>query len=358
LCGLLVTLLLAGCRLPGEVAPTVKIGLVAPFEGRYRYVGYDVIYAVRLALREANAAGGVGGYSVELIAYDDGADPAMASRQARKLAADPLVVAAIGHFREDTTASALSEYAEAGIPLLAPAVLAPDLTQGEGPVFRLGPPVGAVASAVRHQLATQGVSQVALVSEGGPLGSALLADNWPSQMQLGPIVSLAEADWLKQIQASDADAVFFDVDPIRAGEAIKALREAGWRGGLLGGPELGTTDFAAVAGEAAAEATYVTPWPSPTDVTRAAAFVAAYREVSNGLTPGPLALPAYEAARALIEAVRQDFASHQAPSRRGVADALSAVETQGLLGVITFDAEGNSKAAPLHWYQVGESDDR
>ena len=60
------------------VRPTVKIGLVAPFEGRYRYVGYDVFYAVRLALQEVNAAGGVGGYHVELVAYDDGADPAMA----------------------------------------------------------------------------------------------------------------------------------------------------------------------------------------------------------------------------------------------------------------------------------------
>jgi len=87
-------------RFPGTVRPTVKIGLVAPFEGRYRYIGYEVIYGVRLALREANHAGGVGGYNVELVAYDDGADPTMASEQARKLAVDPEVVTAIGHFRE------------------------------------------------------------------------------------------------------------------------------------------------------------------------------------------------------------------------------------------------------------------
>src|SRR5437773_8430394 len=46
--------------------PIVKIGLVAPFEGRYRDVGYEVIYAVRLAVREANASGGVAGFAVEL----------------------------------------------------------------------------------------------------------------------------------------------------------------------------------------------------------------------------------------------------------------------------------------------------
>src|SRR5688572_12765648 len=51
--------------------PMIKIGLVAPFEGRYRDVGYEVVYAVRLAVREANARGGVAGHVVELIALDD-----------------------------------------------------------------------------------------------------------------------------------------------------------------------------------------------------------------------------------------------------------------------------------------------
>ncbi len=65
LCVAYCVLLLTGCQFPGTVRPTVKIGLVAPFEGRYRYVGYDVIYAVRLALHEANAAGGVGSPPLE-----------------------------------------------------------------------------------------------------------------------------------------------------------------------------------------------------------------------------------------------------------------------------------------------------
>ena len=133
-------ILLTACQFPGSVRPTVKIGLVAPFEGRYRYFGYDVIYAVRLALREANAAGGVAGHYVELVAYDDGADPAQAIEQARKLAVDPAVVAAIGHFREDTTSAALSVYAEVGIPLLAPAVLWSAQAEEQGQIHYPGIP--------------------------------------------------------------------------------------------------------------------------------------------------------------------------------------------------------------------------
>ncbi len=85
---LCLLLLLAACRASGATRPTVKIGLVAPFEGRYRYVGYGLFAAVRLALREANAAGGGGTppYSVELVAYDDGADPEMARQQGGEMA--------------------------------------------------------------------------------------------------------------------------------------------------------------------------------------------------------------------------------------------------------------------------------
>lgn len=130
-------LITACCWLAGACAvtrPTVKIGLAAPFEGRYRAVGYDVIYAVRLAVREANAAGGVAGYSLELVALDDSGDPEQAVTQARKLAVDPQIVAVLGHWLDVTTVAAAPEYARAGLPLLATA--AGPLPDG---VYRLWP---------------------------------------------------------------------------------------------------------------------------------------------------------------------------------------------------------------------------
>ena len=352
LCFLLLAVL-GGCCLPERVRPTVKLGLVAPFEGRYRYVGYDVIYAVRRALREANAAGGVGGYNVELVAYDDGADPAMAVEQARKLAADPEVVAAIGHFREETTAAALSAYAEAGIPLIAPALLDPALTWGEAAVYRLGPPAGVVASALLHQLRGLGHSRAALVTEGGPLGTALQRGAQRYRLAIGLVVSPENADWLVEMKASNAEVVFCDADPVTAGEVVAAVRGAGWKGVFLGGPDLAAPDFVAVAGEAAEGAVFVTPWPLPVDIPGGADSVAAYQAVSGGVPPGPLALPAYEATWGLLEALEQDTAAHGAPTREGVTVALPAIERDGLLGHITFDAGHNWSDAPLYWYRVG-----
>lgn len=99
--------------------PVVKIALVAPFEGRYRNVGYEVIYAVRLAVREANANGGVAGYSIELMAFDDAGNVDAAVEQARKVVADPQVLGVIEHWRGATTTAAATEYDLAGLPLLA-----------------------------------------------------------------------------------------------------------------------------------------------------------------------------------------------------------------------------------------------
>lgn len=110
-------LFVTGC-LPPALPRVIKIGLVAPFEGRYRAVGYDAIYAARLAVREINAAGGVAGWNLELTAYDDRADPTMARAAAHNLVIDPDVIAVIGHYRQESLAAAGDVYVDAKLPLL------------------------------------------------------------------------------------------------------------------------------------------------------------------------------------------------------------------------------------------------
>jgi ABC-type branched-subunit amino acid transport system substrate-binding protein len=101
-----------------SVAPVVKIGLVAPFEGRYRNVGYDVIYSARLAVREINEAGGIGGTRVALVALDDTGNPEYAEATARSLGIDPAVVAVVGHWLPETSDAARLIYAQDKVPFL------------------------------------------------------------------------------------------------------------------------------------------------------------------------------------------------------------------------------------------------
>lgn len=116
--GLLWLLLTLTACLPPSLPPVVKIGLVAPFEGAERAIGYDAIYAARLAVREINAAGGAAGWRLELVAYDDQGDADLARSAARNLAVDPDVLAVIGHYRPASTAAAQTVYREVGLPLL------------------------------------------------------------------------------------------------------------------------------------------------------------------------------------------------------------------------------------------------
>jgi hypothetical protein len=89
-------LLCAACD--GARPPALtRIALLAPFEGRYREVGYNALYAARLAFQDGD------GSHIELLAVDDGGDSAHAVDRARALASDPLVkvVVALGYATTD-----------------------------------------------------------------------------------------------------------------------------------------------------------------------------------------------------------------------------------------------------------------
>jgi hypothetical protein len=79
-----VVLLLLLCSACSRTPSTARVALLAPFEGRYREIGYNALYAARLALADTP--------QVELLAVDAGASVV---DRARALAADPQVVAAV-----------------------------------------------------------------------------------------------------------------------------------------------------------------------------------------------------------------------------------------------------------------------
>lgn len=147
-----------------SVDPVVKIGLVAPFEGRQREVGYDVLYSARLAVREINEAGGIGGKRVALVALDDGGRDEFAQATAQSLAIDPGVVAVVGHWQSGTTAAAQPVYDQHDLLLLPggqppfgpmdPAFLPPEFTAAYADVTPFdempGPYAGAAYEAFQN----------------------------------------------------------------------------------------------------------------------------------------------------------------------------------------------------------------
>lgn len=84
----LLLLILTACAVT-HTPPLSRIALLAPFEGRYREIGYDALYAARLALAESGRA------NIDLLAVDDGGTARIALDRAHALADDPLVKAVI-----------------------------------------------------------------------------------------------------------------------------------------------------------------------------------------------------------------------------------------------------------------------
>lgn len=135
--------LLSGCTVfRGEQVR--KIALLAPFEGRYREIGYDALYAVRLAIADS------GFTTIDLLAIDDGGSVESAIDRAHAIQQDSAieVVVALGSF---STASEVqvaygdtpviivghwnAEPQQANIVVLANAELSAELNYHENSVF-------------------------------------------------------------------------------------------------------------------------------------------------------------------------------------------------------------------------------
>jgi branched-chain amino acid transport system substrate-binding protein len=316
-------LLLVACvpRLP----PIVKIGLIAPFEGRYRYQGYDAVYAARLAVREINAAGGAGGQRLELVAYDDRGDPELARVAARNLAVDPAVVAVIGDYRQESTAAAAEVLADAGLPLIAIGAWMPPGTEG---VWHLAPAPLTMAAVM-----LQAVPETAAGRTWGE----------------GPVVEALQA--LGDNAETGEQTLLSLAPPVLTAERLLEEEERGWQGRLVGGPELASSTFIEISGAAGEGARFVTPYPLPGDLPAMEAWIESYRDVGPHVPePGPYALPTYDAVYLLAEAMTA-AAGERAPTRASVARVLPTVGWEGQLGRVSWEGGTFWGEAPLYLYE-------
>jgi branched-chain amino acid transport system substrate-binding protein len=352
----LVTILtLAGCRFrfPGSTQPLLKIGLVAPFEGRFRARGYAVLYAVKLAVRQWNEAGGAGGYRVELVALDDSGNPAVAVQQARKLAVDGDVLGVLGHFSEETTLAAAPEYAAQGLALVAPGVGAEAITAA-GWVVRLGPSNQRYGyEAARYAIEDLSAARLAVLRGQDELADVFVA----SVRQLGGAVVLDEAitddGWLSRLVEVSPDLVFLAGDAMEGAGVISLARRAGVEATFLGGPSLGDRPLIQVGGALTEGTVYLAAAPAGSDLSGGEAFVAEY-QVLAGHAPGPRATLAYEATHLLLDVIaRAAGQSSHRPSRSEVWQRLlDGQPYEGFLGRLVFDGDGEPVGGPIAVYRI------
>lgn len=325
ICALLCLVLLASCT---STRPTLKIGLIAPFEGVHRTLGYEVLGAVRLAVQQQNAAGGVAGYGIELAALNDDGVPATAARQVAALAADPGVVAIIGPWQMETAQAAAPALQAAGLAAIIPAPL-PDADLALAPnAYRLFAGDDALAQALLTAIPT-----------GARLETRGAAVAWSSRLTI-------------LLPTPDPAATTVIVLTGDAEDVARQLTISPCVGTMtlcLAGPSAGEPLVTARTGDAANGLLWVTSLTRPACDGQAADFCQAY-QTATGAAPGAYAALAYDAAAVLFAAIE---ASAQ-PQRVDVLATLGSIVRQGVSGIIRFSAQRSWEAAPARLYRGGD----
>jgi len=346
----LVAFAACACRSPISVRPTLKIGLVAPFEGLHRPLGYESLHAVQLAIDERNESGGVEGYLVELLALNDDQDPDWAPRRAREMTIDPDVMGVIGHVSGKTTAAAIPVYQDAGLPLIVPSSGA-DSSAGSThhEIFWLvadDAALGAVAA--RYAVLQKGAQSLAVAGGGETLVEIFASTSRALGAEVRAYDSQGSLELARELGGSGADLLFLAEDGPVAAEILVGLRQVGVDLPVLGNVGLDSPQLAQIAGEAASDTVYLSYAP-PVGET---AFAAAYRARWDA-DPGPRAALAYDAAGVLLDALARCISLRGAPSREGVAEALASTrDYSGLTGSITFDQNGQAVDRDVFLYQL------
>ncbi len=346
---------LSGCA-GGSTRPVVKIGLAAPFSGFDEAQGYSLLYAVKLALQEANQHG-VAGYGVELVALDERNEPATAAQRAREFIADPDVLGVLGHLDGPAAAAAASEYRQAG---LAGLTLAPGDDSGGPPVFHLFAPDAAQAErAAEFATGTLGARRLAILSDAE---SRPLAELFGTQVGQGgaQVVHQAQvARWQLDFQAEIAalqqaapELIFFAGRAAEGGVFLTQARERGLQATFLGSSGCDDPRLIKLAGAAAEGAYCLSLVPDVAQVPTAGDFLARYCAFSPRPL-GPYTAPAYDATRVLLAAIERAIRASGRPSRAAVAAELARTRGfSGVAGEVTFDAHGANTAARVYVYRI------
>lgn len=227
-------------------APPIKIGTNCTFEGQSGEMGVSMRSALRIAVGEINAVGGVGGRKIQLVERDDKADPAVGKAIAEELVNKEKVVATIGYCNSGVAMNAIEVYQNAKVPLIIPVATGTAITKKFGPpnanenyIFRVAMADKLqVAFVLKELVDKRGLKKIAVFADATGYGEGGLKDvqAWLNERGMEPVVierfkqgieDLTPA--LKRARDAGANALFvYALGPDNA--RISQDREAmGWK---------------------------------------------------------------------------------------------------------------------------------
>ncbi len=350
---------LSGCYKTDQESSTIRIAAIAPTTGSQAEVGQDLINGIRIAVDERNAKGGILGKKVELVVFDDSADPKEAVNVAHKITSDPSIVGVVGHMNSGTTKPATPIYSQAGVPVVMPVPTNPEITkQGFNNLFRIPPTdLDQGTDVAKYALQQLGKKRFAIIHDstayGQPLAEVVRKTVQDSSAQIVAFEGITEGDKdfravLTKIKAANPDVLFFGGIYNEGGLIAKQSRELGLDVPFLAADGTYSDKFVQIAGPAAEGAvmSFIAPDEKTNDMTRS--FADKFRKQYGGIKAfAPLG---YDAANVLMNGIEKAGKAEKG----SIIQALHSADFNysGVTGDSRFQPDGNNSRRTVYFFIV------
>ena len=333
----------------GDDADAIKVGEFASLTGGSASFGQSSHKGTALAIEEINAAGGVLGKKLKLIAEDDQSMAGQPATIVRKLISQDKVVAVLGEVASSKSLEAAPICQQNKIPMISPASTNPKVTEVGDYVFRIcfiDPFQGTVMAKFAQ---SKGWKKIAVLTDVKQDYSVGLREFFVKGFTAtgGEIVkeqnySTGDKDFkaqLTSIKATEPDAIFV---PGYYGEVSligKQARLLGIKVPLLGGDGWVGDSLLKVAGNSLDGSFFSCHFSADDKSEAVQTFVKKYKAKYNGETPDDMAALGYDSAVILAEAIKKAGTTDGEKLR----DAIAATKAHsGITGSITLDEKRNA----------------
>ncbi|MEP6621640.1 MAG: ABC transporter substrate-binding protein [bacterium] len=298
----------------------------------------DDLRGAQLAVDEANRAGGINGRLVRIAVANDSGLGELAVRAAKHFVADDRIVGVVGHMSSSAMIAATAVY-DGKLAAVATMATSPALTGISPWVFRVPPSDSALGAREARLFIARGWTRLAMLYDNDGYGrgiSALLASEFRALggtiVQRNPFTDgLLDFDvYVRKLERLNPDAVVVFSGPQSGNAFVTAAFSRHLKAQIIGSD----TWPSSLAQNAAAEGVL---WPSlfpPSGANTAATRFRSAFTTRYGREPEALAALGYDAALAVLHAIREGGAT-----RAGVRGALAnpRVAVAGATGAIRFE---------------------
>jgi branched-chain amino acid transport system substrate-binding protein len=342
LCLALATSLGVGCKKDPEAKEPIYLASANPMTGDCGQFGIFKVEGIRLAIEQANAAGGINGRMIELIVEDDMGNPREGANVAQRIASNNKIVAVIGHWNSSCTLAGIPIYDSAGIPGITCSINEA-ISGASDYMFR----ISITDSECGKQLAdyvvtTLGKSRVAIFYANNDYGKGQDTVFSQRAQELGANIVARESyiegqsrDFTAQltnIKRANPDVLFLAGYYTEAAMIVQQMHRLGLNIPVIGPDGLNNEMLVSLGGADVEGVMAVSYYHQSMEFPGTAEYAAAYK-AKYGYDSDTFAALAYDATRLVIEAMKAN-----GPTREGIRQYLAEVEEfPGVAGPITFN---------------------